>query len=171
VLAGTKADNTRWPDEVAGGDRLREKISGRDGDRSIQIDHRTAAAGPLIRRSEDGSRHRLHRPPSHARLRTPEIRPLQNAYRVATASKREIRLNYDRCTNVATQRIVPSPFYFRITEDKANAVSVSRTPGSSAIDCQICRIRSASEDSTRTSRSKSPVMTSHATTSGIFRSA
>lgn len=58
--------------------------------------------------------------------------------------------------------------YFRMTEESANAVKVSRTPGISAICCQICRIRSAFSASTRTRRSKSPVMTSHATTSGIF---
>lgn len=61
--------------------------------------------------------------------------------------------------------------YFRIMEESAKEVSVSRTPGISAMRCQICVMRSALEDSTLTRRSKSPVITSQATTSGIFRSA
>ncbi|MFT4184184.1 MAG: hypothetical protein QM636_19955, partial [Rhizobium sp.] len=45
----------------------------------------------------------LRRPQSHAGLRTPEIRPLHKSYPIAAASKTEIRLNRDPCTNVYLQ--------------------------------------------------------------------
>lgn len=98
-----RGDQHRWPDEVAGCDRLRETISGRDRNRSLQIDHRTQVAGAFIRSAADGSRHRLCRPQSNAGMRTPEIRPLQNRHRVARASKTEIRSFSDRCTNAAEE--------------------------------------------------------------------
>lgn len=88
--------------------------------------------------------------------------------RVARPATRSRRVH---CGSIGLERRTDTLDYFRITEERANAVSVSRTPGISAINCQICRMRSASWDSTRTSKSKSPVITSQATTSGIFRNA
>lgn len=58
--------------DVAGRDRLRQTLSGRDRDRSLEIDHRTAAASVLVRGTADGSRPRLRRPQSDAGLRAPE---------------------------------------------------------------------------------------------------
>ncbi len=86
-----RGDRCRWSDEMAGRYRLWETSTGRDRDRSLQIDHRLPAAGRHIPSAADGSRHRLYRPQSNAGMRTPEIRPLQKGYRIATTSKTEIR--------------------------------------------------------------------------------
>jgi len=68
-----------------------------------QIDHRHPAEGTLVCSTADGSGHWLRRPETDARMRPPEIRPMQKRYRIARTSKTEIHLHCDRCTK-ATKR-------------------------------------------------------------------
>lgn len=73
----------------------------RDRNRSLQVDRRASTEGTLVRRTTDGSCHGLCHPQSNAGMRTPEIRPVRDSYRIDTASKTEIRSFIDRCTNAA----------------------------------------------------------------------
>lgn len=119
-----RGDQQRRADEVASSDRLWQAVARRNCYRPLQVDHRTPASGTILRRAADGSCHWLRHTQSHACVCTPEIRPVQDSYGIATASKIEIQSNRDPCTKADQHAAV-----YRIAVEAAQAADIAKRVG------------------------------------------